>query len=86
MSRRYIAEIEHRVCGIPCLIGVTDYDSYVPAYTNGPVERCYPAEGGTGDYEILDRRGRPAPWLERKMSGKDEEEVQEAIFNYMEND
>lgn len=83
---RYIAEIESRVCGIPCIIGVTDYESYVPAYISGPPENCYPAEGGSGDFVILDRRGRPAPWLERKMSAKDEQEVQEAIFNYMEND
>jgi hypothetical protein len=81
---KYIAEIEHRVCGIPCLIGVTDYESYTPAYISGPPENCYPAEGGSGDYEILDQRGRPAPWLERKMKPRDHDDVQDRIFSYME--
>jgi hypothetical protein len=56
----------------------------VPAYINGPPENCYPAEGGCGDWEILDTRGRPAPWLAKKMTAKDEEDVNEAVFNYME--
>ena len=34
----YIAEIEHRVAGIPCLIGVIDYESYTPAYIRAVVE------------------------------------------------
>ena len=83
-ARHYIAEIEHHICGIPCLIGVLEYEGYVPAYINGPPENCYPAEGGYGEYEILDTKGRPAPWLEKKMTAKDEAAVQEAIFNYME--
>jgi len=82
----YIAEIEHRVCGIPCIIGVTDYDGYSPAYTSGPPENCSPAEGGTGDFEILDRRGYRAKWLEKKMTAQDEDAIQELIFDYMEND
>ena len=81
----YIAEIESRVCGIPCIIGVVGYDAYVPAYTSGPPEHCYPSEGGDGDYEILDRRGRPAPWLAKKMTAKDEDRVRAKIYEYMEN-
>jgi hypothetical protein len=82
----YIAEIEHRIAGIPCLIGVTDYEGYSPAYVSGPPENCYPSEGGTGDFEILDRRGYRAKWLERKLTAKEEDLIQEAIFEYMEND
>jgi hypothetical protein len=82
----YIAEIEHRIAGIPCLIGVTDYEGYTPAYVSGPPENCYPSEGGTGDFEILDRRGYRAKWLERKLTAKEEDLIQEAIFRYMEND
>ena len=81
----YIAEIEHRVAGIPCLIGVIDYESYTPAFISGPPENCYPAEGGCGDWEILDRRGRPAAWLQRKLTARDEDEINEVIFNHMEN-
>lgn len=86
MSRAsYIAEIEHTVSGIPCLIGVIDYEAYVPARVSGPPEYCYPAEGGVADYEILDRKGYRANWLAKKMTAKDEDAVQEAIFNHMEN-
>lgn len=80
----YEAEIEHRVAGIPCIIAVFDYEAYVPAYTSGLPENCYPAEGGTADYHILDRRGYRAAWLERKVDARAEDEIQQAIFDHME--
>lgn len=85
MAVNYVAEIEHRVAGIPCLIGVIDYESYTPAFISGPPDSCYPAEGGSGEWEILDRRGRPAAWLQRKLTPRDEDEINEVIFNHMEN-
>lgn len=81
----YIAEIESRVAGIPCLIGVIDWEAYVPAYTSGPPDRCYPSEGDCGSWEVLDRRGRKAPWLERKMTAADERRVEQDVFEAMEN-
>ena len=81
----YIAEIESRVAGIPCLIGVIDWEAYVAAYTSGPPDRCYPSEGGCGSWEVLDRRGRKAPWLERKMTAADERRVEQDVFEAMEN-
>ena len=83
-NNRYIAEIETTVCGIPCIIGVTDYEGYVPAYISGAPENCYPAEGGYGEYDILDRKGYKAAWLERKITSRVESEIQESIFNYFE--
>jgi hypothetical protein len=83
-KQHYIAEIETTVAGIPCLIGVTDYEAYTPAYISGPPENCYPAEGGYGDYEILDRKGYRALWLERKITSRVESEIQESIFNHFE--
>ncbi len=85
-STSYIAEIEHRVCGIPCIIGVTDYEGYMPAYTSGLPENCYPAEGGSGEFEILDRKGYRAKWLEKKLTARDEDAIQELIYEHMEND
>lgn len=84
-NRVYEAEIEHRIDGIPCIITVYNYEAYVPAYISGPPEDCYPAEGGCGDYDILDRRGYRAAWLERKVDARAEEDIQQAIFDYMEN-
>lgn len=73
----YIAEIEHRVSGIPCLIGVITYETEPqtwdePGYTDM-------------EWEILDRRGRPAPWLERKVTAQEEASIEEAIYHEMEN-
>lgn len=79
-----MSEFDVRVCGIPCIVRVTYWERYVPAYISGPPENCYPAEGGCGDYELLDRRGRPAKWLERKMTDRDWDELEEKVFNLME--
>ncbi len=83
-KQHYIAEIETTVAGIPCIIGVTDYEGYTPAYISGPPENCYPAEGGYGEYELLDRKGYRALWLERKVTSSVESSIQESIFNYFE--
>jgi hypothetical protein len=80
-----MTEFESRVCGIPCIIRVTDWEAYIPAQTSGPPERCYPSEGGESNWEILDRKGRPAAWLERKLTGDDRERIDTEVFNHMEN-
>ncbi len=80
-----MSEFETRVCGIPCIVRVLSWDYYIPAKVSGPPEHCYPSEGGEGEWEILDRRGRPAPWLERKMTDRQRNELEEEIFNHMEN-
>jgi len=79
-----LAEFEDRVAGIPCLIVVTYWEPYVPAQISGPPEYCYPAEGGCGEWEVRDRRGRPAPWLERKLTEAERERIDQAVFDHME--
>ena len=59
----YLDKIETRIAGIPCLIGVTSYGR--PAYIAGAPENCAP--GDCAEYDVLDMRGRPAPWLVQKM-------------------
>lgn len=34
------------------------------------------------DYQVCDQRGRPAPWLERKMLERDRENIFDKIYNY----
>lgn len=74
----YIAEIESRIAGIPCIIGVEDYqqgsgdkwcDSDVDYY-------------GYSEWVVCDRRGRPAPWLERKLTDKITREIEQEIAEY----
>lgn len=81
----FIAEIEHTVCGIPCLIGVIDYSRVRGSYSyNAPSDMDY--YGYTEcDWELLDRKGYRANWLAKKMTSRDEDSINEAISNYMEN-
>ena len=79
-----MTEFESTVCGIPCIIRVTDYEPYRPAYISGPPENCYPAEGGCGGWEVLDRRSRPAAWLERKLTDRERSRIDEEVFEHME--
>lgn len=67
--------ISTHVQGIPCQVKVTYHTPYRPARTYGPPEHCYPEEPGDLDFDVLDRRGRPAPWLERKLTPDDEERI-----------
>ena len=81
-----MSEFDTRVCGIPCIVRVTYWEPYIPAKISGPPENCYPAEGGYGDWEILDTRGRPAPWLEKKMTAQDHRKLSREVFDYMESE
>lgn len=73
------------VAGIPCLIEI---DRFFAQPALGPScdsdLDCY---GYTEvDFTVCDRRGRPAPWLERKLTDKDRErisnEATESVYAY----
>ena len=70
-------KIVMRIAGVPCLIGVTGY-LYQPPCKGHP-STCASDWDYYGyeeiEWEILDRRGRPAPWLERKLTKTDREEI-----------
>lgn len=81
----YIAEIESRVAGIPCLIGVTHYESVAGSYSRNADSDMDYYGYSESEWEVLDRRGRKAPWLERKLTSsmrdRIEQEIQEAFAN-----
>lgn len=79
----YIAEIESRIAGIPCLICVTHFNSVRGSYSyNAPSDMDY--YGYTeSEWEVLDRRGRPAAWIERKMTGADQSRIEQEIADHM---
>ena len=75
----YIAEIETRVAGIPCIVGVTYFDSVEGSY-NYHAASDYDYHGYTEcEFDVLDRRGRKAPWLERKLTDKIINEIEQEI-------
>ena len=82
----YTAEIESRVAGIPCIIGVLSFDSVRGSYSyNAPSDMDY--YGYTeSEWEVLDRRGRKAPWLKRKLSDKDCNRIEQEIAEYFTDD
>jgi len=76
----YIAEIETRVAGIPCIVGVTHFESVAG---DSRADSDWDYYGYTeAEFEVLDRRGRPAPWLAKKLTSKDESRIEEEIAEY----
>jgi len=69
------------IVGIPASVEVTYYEEA----HNGRRGHIDNWEEGTPEYlefDVLDRRGRPAPWIERKMSADDYSKVhKEALDN-----
>lgn len=82
----YIAEIESRVAGIPCMIGVVSFDSVRGSYSyNAPSDMDY--YGYTeSEWDVLDQRGRKADWLERKLTDDDRQRIEQEIAEAMTED
>lgn len=60
------------VAGIPCRCRVTFYSHGVPMRTTGwGYGDADPPEPEEFEFDILDRRGYPAAWLERKLTDND---------------
>jgi hypothetical protein len=81
-----MTEIESRVAGIPCIIRVTYFESVRGSYSyNAPSDMDY--YGYTeSEWEVLDRRGRPAAWLERKLTDADRSRIDQEIEEAMTED
>ena len=76
----YIAEIETRVAGIPCIVGVTHFESVAG---DSRADSDWDYYGYTeAEFEVLDRRGRPAPWLANKLTDKEESRIEVEIAEY----
>ena len=71
--------IPARVAGIPCLVEVTSYYKYRAATLWGHPDGWSPAEPEEFEFQICDRRGRPAPWLERKLTPTDRRDIERLI-------
>lgn len=60
-----------RIAGIPCQIEITYYSPGRPARLHGPAEDCHPAEDSEFDFDVYDRKGYRAKWLENKITDED---------------
>jgi hypothetical protein len=82
----YIATIEHRVAGIPCIIGVIDYSCVKGSYSYN-ADSDWDYYGYTdSEWELLDRKGYRAKWLDVKLDDTENESIEEAITEYMSSD
>lgn len=64
-----------RVCGIPAMIEITSFAPY-RCCKRGHIDNWLPDELPEIEWHILDRRGRPAAWLERKLSPADRRRIE----------
>lgn len=69
-----------RIAGIPCQCKVFAIYPAKPIYVHdkgwGYTE---PPEPASFDYQILDRKGYPAPWLEKKLNDQTRYDLEEEI-------
>lgn len=79
-------QIESRIAGIPCLIDVESYEPIIPGRRWGHIDDWEPDEGGELVYTICDRRGREAPWLQRKASQQDINGIEQLIIKEYQNE
>lgn len=78
----YIAEIKSRVAGIPCIIGVTHFESVKGSF-DYHADSDWDYHGYTDcEFEVLDRRGRKAAWLERKLTDDMTQKIESEIAEY----
>lgn len=76
--------VDTRICGIPCTVRVLSAE-----YTK-PDSNCWSSDwdyygGWELDWEVCDRRGRPAPWLARKMTDADTGRLEKELVAYIQN-
>ncbi len=77
--KNVIAELEHRIAGIPCKIAVVSFTSVPASYSyNAPSDLDYYGYVES-DWFVLDRRGRHAPWLEKKVDKHEEQLIEDLI-------
>ena len=72
MSKKdYRLIVESKTCGIPCKLGVIEVGYYEPTYTRGHPDNWEPEDAASHTYDILDRKGYRAKWLDVICSTKD---------------
>ena len=74
-----IAKIEHRIAGIPCLIAVSNFVGVKGSYSYNAASDLDYYGYVESDWFVMDRRGRHAPWLERKVDKHEEQLIEDLI-------
>lgn len=76
--------IPHTLAGIPCLIRVSSYVSVGP--WRGCITSCPSSDDYYGytdmEYELFDRKGYRARWLDKKLTPLEKDRIEQAINDY----
>lgn len=79
-------QIESNIQGIPCLIEVTTFSRVKP--WRGCISNCPSSDDYYGyseiEFDVLDRKGYRAKWLERKMTAEDKSRIESEILSQAE--
>ena len=77
--------MHYRIQGIPCQVQMTRCFVQKPLGPNCDSDLdCYGYS--EVEFDVLDRNGRPAPWLERKMSDSERSEIEGLLLEEVENE
>jgi isopentenyldiphosphate isomerase len=74
-------EIKTQIAGIPCLV-YARISAVEGSYSRNAVSDWDYYGWEEIDFDVLDRRGRPAPWLERKLTSDDVRRIEDEIIAY----
>ena len=60
--------------GLPAIARVHNFLPTVPATWH------HPEEGGEVEWELLDSRGKPAEWLEKRMTDQERQRIDQEVY------
>ena len=81
---KFLKGFESVIAGIPCRIHVTSDGGCIAGRDWGAPEDCFEDECEDPEYDVLDRKGYPAPWLEKKITDEINEEICKEILEAQE--
>ena len=77
--------MNYRISGIPCTIRLDNvHGEHKPARIYGDPDDCYEEQFPEVEFTVCDRNGRPAPWLEKKMTMAESMEIEAMLLEQME--
>ena len=74
------------IASIPCQIDVTYFDPGEPECLYGHPDSWHPGTGAEIEFEVFDRRGYRAEWLERKITDAIRSEIEEQCIEHLQDD
>ena len=79
--------MQTRIAGIPCIVNlVSVVGQFSPAVISKDPDYCHEAEYPEVTFQVCDRKGYPAPWLERKLTCEEASRIESELLEELGND